>query len=886
MRWMEKLAMRVRMLFGRSRAGVRLDDELRFHLERQIAENVAAGMSAEEARRASLRSFGNPALLRDQARATWNWSSLESLWRDLRFGARSLRRSPSFAAIAILVMALGIGANVALFTVVRSVLLKPLPFKDPDHLQMLYEYGTNENDPPDYNVVAGGMYAEWKKQNHTFSSLALVAQSPAALSGANGQIPEKLDAANCSWELMSTLGVQPAMGRDFTAADDRWGANATVLLSWGLWKRRFGGDPGIVNRTIYIDAKPYTVIGVMPAWFAFPASTTQLWTPVYHEKPEKFMAYLFSHMFNVVGRLKPGVSAAQGAADLSLISRRAHDAHRDQPFIFMGASSRPLLEDMVGDIKRPLYVLLAATCCLLLIACLNVANLLVARAAARRRELAIRTALGGGWARLVRERLVESLLLSAAGGALGLLLAAVALAWLVKTRTEMSRVESVQIDGASAAFTVAVIVLCALFSGFIAAFSASDKRILNALHESTRSAAGSNPRAALRKVLVALEVGLSVVLLVGAGLLLASYERLRSADLGCATRNVLTMRIGLPGVRYKTPGPDPANFFDALLERVRALPGVEAAGIAQAIPGQGWWEDSGFSIVEHPPLAQGKDLDALQRWADPGYFSAMGIPILRGRTFNPHLRLADANEIVISQSFASRYFPGENPIGKHIKTQEKVFTVVGIVGDVRYVIGEKPDPMKYISYETGDENYATLVLRSHGDVEELAMPVQRMVSEMDHGLFFTDVLTMDQMLGKSTLDERFNVTLLAGFAGLALLLAAVGLFGVLSYLVAQRRGEIGIRIALGAQREQVLGTMLLDGLRPALVGLGLGLAASVEAARLIGNYADSMLYQTQALDPAVFAVVAGVLLLAAVLACVVPAWRASRLDPMQALRTE
>ena len=486
-------------------------------------------------------------------------------------------------------------------------------------------------------------------------------------------------------------------------ADDSPAANGTVLLSWGLWKRRFGGDPAILNQTIELDAQPYTVIGVMPAWFDFPAPSTQLWTPVYHDKPEDTMTSFSNHMFRVVGRLKPGVSAAQGVADLSIISQRIHNAHLNDPFVFRSAKSRPLLEHMVGEIKKPLYVLLEATCCLLLIACLNVANLLVARAAARRKELAIRTALGGGWLRLMRERLMECLLLSAGGGALGLLLAFAALQWLTRTRHDMSRVESIHIDGAVAAFTVGVIVLCALFSGLIAAFSTSDKRILSALHEASRSVSGGSARATLRKVLLTLEVGLTVILLIGAGLLLKSYERLRSADMGCITQNVITMHLGLPDARYATPA-QRANFYDTLLERVRALPGVDAAGFATVVPGQGFGSDRTFTIVEHPPLPQGSGLTALYRWADPKYFGAMGIPILRGRTFDGGKRLDAANEAVISQSFASQYFPDEDPLGKHLHVRGQDAVIVGIVGDTRYAIGETPRPVQYFPLDAGVEN--------------------------------------------------------------------------------------------------------------------------------------------------------------------------------------
>jgi len=859
---------------------VDLERELRSDLDLEEEEQRDRGLTPEEARHAALRAFGNPTLIREQTRAIWSWNWLESLARDLSLSLRTLRRTPGFTVIAILVMALGIGANVALFTVVRGILLKPLPFQDPDRLVMLYEAGLQEEDTAP-NVVAGGMYAEWKKENRSFSSLALAQSIRVGLSGSNGQLPEKLNSALFSWDLLRTLGVQPALGRDFMQSDDSPAANGTVLLSWGLWKRRFGGDPAILNQTIELDAQPYTVIGVMPAWFDFPSPSTQLLTPVYHDMPEEQMTAFNQHMFRVVGRLKRGVSAAQGVADLSIISQRIHNAHLNDPFVFRSAKSRPLLEHIVGEIKKPLYVLLGATCCLLLIACLNVANLLVARAAARRKELAIRTALGGGRLRLMRERLMECLLLSAGGGALGLLLAFAALQWLTRTRHDMNRVESIHIDGPVAAFTVGVIMLCALFSGLIAALSTSDKRILGALHEASRSVNGGSAQATLRKVLLSFEVGLTVILLIGAGLLLKSYERLRSADIGCLTQNVITMHLGIPDARYATPA-QRTNFYDALLERVRALPGVDAAGFATTVPGQGFGSDRTFTIVEHPPLPQGSGLTALYCWTDPKYFGAMGIPILRGRTFDGGKRLDAANEAVISQSFASQYFPGEDPLGKHLHVRGQDAVIVGIVGDTRYAIGETPRPVQYFPLDAGVETVGTLVIRSGHDLEQFALPVQRIVSEMDPDLPVSDILTMNQLLGKTTLNQSFNTTLLVAFASLSLVLAAVGLFGVMSYVAAQRTTEIGIRIALGAKREHVMRKMLLDGMRPAIFGLVLGLAASLEAGQLMRD----LLYQIKPLDPAVFAAVAATLLAVAVFACIVPAWRASRLDPMQALRAE
>jgi putative ABC transport system permease protein len=780
-------------------------------------------------------------------------------------------------------MALGIGANVTLFTVVRSVLLKPLPFADPDRLVMLYEYSVAGGGVSPYNVIAGGVFGEWKKQNTSFSDLALVGSTDYGLSAAGGQLPEKVHGAAASWDLLKTLGVRPAFGRDFNPADDSPEANGTALLSWSLWQRRFGGDPSIVNKTIDLNGQAYTVIGIMPSWFAFPDSTTQIWTPVYHDVPAIHMKALDTHNFQAVGRLLPGATMQSAIADLSLISHRLHEANLNNPFINGAANARPLLDSMVVNIKRSLYVLLAATACVLLIACLNVANLLVARAAARRKELAIRSALGGGRWRLLRERLMESFLLSAAGGAGGLAFAYGALAWLVHARQNLARVQSIHIDAVVTAFTVVVILLCALFSGLISAWSANDKQVLTTLHESSRGYSAGKSRSSLRKVLLSLEVGLTVVLLTGAGLLLRSYEKLRATDLGCTTQNVLTMRLMLPDTRYKTP-PTRANFYDTLLARVRGLPGVDAAGFVTAVPGQGYWGDWGFTIVEHPPLPLGKGIVALNRAADTGYFNAMGIPIIRGRSFDPNRRLDQANEVVISESFARQFFPGEDPLGKHIHVpvNHKTSVIVGIVGDIRYSIGEAPRPIQYYSLAEGKDGGGTLVIRSSHDVEQMALPVQRIIQDMDHDLPVSDILTMDQMLGKSTLDESFNTTLFAAFATLSLLLAAVGLFGVLSYIVTQRTSEIAIRIALGAQREHVLRKVMFDGLRPALFGLALGLAASAATVRLL----RSMLYETQPLDPTVFVAVTIMLLSVAALACIVPAWRASCLDPMQALRTE
>jgi predicted permease len=881
MRWFEQLRMRILMLFRRERAAIRLDDELSFHLDRQIAENIVAGMNQDEARYAALRTFGNPALLRDDARSTWNWNWLESLLRDLRYGFRTLRRTPGFAAITVTVIALGVGANVALFTIVRSVLLKPLPYTDPSSLVRLYEVSADGKFP--FNNNAPGVYSEWRKFNQSFSDLAIVGYAGFNLSGNGGQLPENVRAATFSWNLLPALGIQPALGRGFAAGEDQPSANPTVLLSWGLWKRRFGGDPAILNRTVLLDDKPYTVVGVMPPWFALPDPAIQLWVPIYYNEPADYMKSM-SHDFHVIGRLKPGVTLAQARSDLTVITRRIHDTNLSDPFVSVGANSKPLLESLVGDLKTPLYVLLAATGCLLLIACLNVANLLVARAAARRKELAIRTAMGGGRLCVLREQLIESLLLSIAGGIIGFLIATAVLHWFITTRHDMARAESIAIDWAVVAFALSLVVVFAAFVGLISAFSMRGDQPLTALQESSRSQSAGRGRVRLRAVLLTLEVSLTVVLLIGAGLLIKSYARLRSTDLGCLTRNVLKLDINLPQVRYKQPA-QVNDFLQTLLTRVRNMPGIDAAGfIFPVVPGDGYGGDSGFVVTEHPPLPQSKQQYAMHRWSDPGYFSAIGIPFLRGHTFTSDQQPGHATEVIISQSFARQYFPGEDPIGKHLNTLGKrTLEIIAVVGDTRIESGAPPEPMMYFPiYAVDDMNGASLVIRSGHDVTQFAMPIQRLVSQMDRDLPVSDILTLDEVIGRNIVDNSFEATLVTAFAGISLVLAAVGLFGVLSFIVAQRTSEIGIRIALGAQRNQLLEKVLADGLRPAVIGLVLGLAASAANVDLI----KSMLYQTDPIDPAVFALVAIALLFVALLACMLPAWRASRLDPMQALRTE
>lgn len=882
--------MSIQRFFHRRSEDADLAQELQAHIAHEADDNEGRGLPREEALRQACLKVGNPQTVRERV---WDWNTaglVEAVLRDLRYAARALRRSPGFTFVAILVMALGIGANTALFSIVNSVLLQPLPFQKPDRLVMLYEQSFDGKFP--FSLVAPGMFTEWQRQSRSFEQMAQVWTGDGFnLSGSGAQLPESISVAACSWNLFSTLGVAPVYGRAFLPDDDKLDASGTVILSWALWQRRFGGDRSIVGRSILLDEKPRTVIGIMPSWFSYPDTKTQLWLPIYPEAPHGFMQLLDTHMFHVVARLKHGITMSEALSDVSVIEKRLHDANPTK-IIGSAANIRPLLQDLVGDYQRPLMVLLGATFCVLFIACLNVANLLVARSAARRREVAIRSALGGSRGRLLREQIAESIVIAAGAGALGVAFAHVTLQWIVRTRPGMARADAIHLDGQALFFALAITMLSGAVAGLIAALPALNTNFALVLQETSRLHGGGQSRVRLRKLLLAGEVALTVVLLLAAGLLLKSYQRLRSVDLGCATENVLTMRMALPEARYKEPLQQ-VEFMQQLLTRVRALPGLDSAGLVTVLPGTGYGSFTLFTIKEHPPLPAGQFQFAMFRRADPGYFAAIGIPLLRGRTLMDSERLDNSTAVVISQDFVRKFFaPGEDPLGKHLtvsvgkRTQTQLYEpheyqIVGIVGDTRHSIAESMQPMMYLPIFQGAPDLS-LVLRSKQDPTSLAIPVQKIVAGLDSDLPVSDVLTMDQLIGRSTRDASFNATLVLAFAALSLLLAAIGLYGVLSYVVAQRTSEIGIRLALGSPREAVVRLMLLDGLKPACFGLALGLLGGIAASRLI----QGMLYAIKPLDPATFAGVAILLAFFACAACVVPAWRASRLDAMQALRAE
>jgi predicted permease len=886
MRLFERFHMALRMLFRRQSETARLNDELQFHLEQQVAENIDRGMSPEEAHSAALRRFGNPTLLRDQARSTWSWNWLEIAVRDIRYGARTLTRSPGFTIIAVLVMALGIGATTSLFTIVRAVLLKPLPFRDPGNLVMVYEHfrasiGNN------FNVVAPGDFRDWREKTHAFQDMAAWRTYGFNLTGEHSELAEVVQAAGGSSNLFPVLSVPMALGRGFTSDEDKPEAPHVVLLTWNLFQRRFAGDPSIIGKQIRLDTNAYTVVGVLPRWFDYPTQKVQLWVPYAQTFTPKQYDEHDGHQSYVIARLKPGITAAAATAQVGALQYQIHLANASSP-VAEDALFRPLIDDLVQNVKTPLIVLLCAVGCMLLIACLNVSNLLVARSATRRKEVAVRLALGGSRFTLIREQMIESLLICIAGGALGLALSSLATSWLAGHWQALPRAEAIHVDASVLAFSIGLVFLAALFAGLLPAISSTGRGVMASLQESSRSIGGSTSRTSLRKILLIAEIALTVILLVSAGLLFKSFLHLRTSDLGCATDHVLTVNYGLPEKQYNTREKVVA-FHEALLERVRHLPGVRAAALISTPPGAGYEGDYIFTIPESPSASFNMLNDAMYRTADPGYFATMQIPLISGRFFTSQERLTHDHYVIISKKLADQFFSGNTPIGKHLNLawdeKPESYEIIGVVGDTLYDVAKPIMATMYFPILSGIPHRtsgASIVVRTAGDPLLLSLPIQQQVSALDPALPVYDVLTMQQILGKSTASQSFSATLILAFAVLSLLLAAIGLYGVLSYLVTQRVTEIGIRIALGAQRSEVLRLVLLDGLRPVVIGLLIGLAGGAAAGGLI----RSVLYGTSPLDPAVFATMIGSLLLTAVIACAVPAIRASRIEPMQALRAE
>jgi predicted permease len=661
------------------------------------------------------------------------------------------------------------------------------------------------------------------------------------------------------------------------------------MLTWSVFERRFAGNAKLVGDQIHLDGKPYTVIGVLPSWFRYPDDSIQLWVPYKSDASPEMLQHHDWHGSHVVARLRPDVSLASAIAQVDAIQYQNHLQYPHDP-VAEDVVSRSLNEDLAGDAKKPLMLMFSAVGCVLLIGCLNVANLLVARGAARQKEVAIRSALGAQRATLIREQMAESVLICTASGVGGILLSLGATEWLAKTWKDLPTAQGIHLDGAVIAFACALMFATALIVGLLPALSTTGKSMLKALQTSARTGSSSVSRTALRKSLLTAEIGITVVLLLAAGLLLKSFMQLRAANMGCVVDNTLTLQYNLPGKKYDTPEKQNA-FNEALLARVRAMPGVHSAALGTTVPGTGYWGTDEFTVKEHPPLKTGEHLpDALTRWVDPGYFSALGMPLVSGRFFASDERVERSYEVIVSRELVRQYFAGEDPIGNHLHVPGRAhdgapnlvdWEIVGVVGDTLYQVGKEPKATMYFPILEGRSG-AMLAVHTAMDPLQFSMPLQKQIASLDPELPVSDVLTMNQIIGASLVNASLSATLVLAFAILSLILASVGMYGVLSYLTTQRTSELGIRMALGAQRDQLLQLVLMDGLRPALFGLGLGLVMSFAATRIF----QSMLFGTKPLDPVVLSGVIATLLAVAVLSCLVPAWRASRMNPTQALRTE
>ena len=880
-----RLWMRLRATIGSGDDDRDFGDELESILQMHIDDNLRRGMTLEEARRQAHIGLGGVEQVQQVARDRRGLPWLELSARDLRYAVRTLLRTPGFSAVAVLVMALGIGASVSLFTVIHAVLLRPLPFPQADRLVALY----SQDAVSSHNTVAPGDFYDWQNATHGFEQMAIWRWTGFNMSSSDGQLPEFLNAGTCSWKFFSTLGVNPVVGRSFTSADDNPDATRSAILSWSFFERRFNRNPAVLGNTVRLNGVLYTVVGVLPEWFQYPDPKIQLWVPWQVEIPRVIQLSHYDHIGYVVGRLEPGIQSMVAIQELNAVQHEIYARLNGSGPVKQGVSPTPLLEDLVGEVKTPLYVLLSAVVCLLMIASLNLSNLLVARSAARRREMAIRTALGSSRLCLIRQQLTESLVICLGGGVIGLLFANAGTRWLTTHWDGLPRAYSVHLDGMAVAFALGVTMTAGVLAGLVPAISAGYGNVLSALQENSRVIGGSASRTSMRKALLTGEVALTVVLLVAAGLLFRSFLRLRAVDLGCTTKNVLTMNYFLRGDKYSKPE-QIVNFDTELLEKVRHMPGVRAAGLTNVVPGDGYYGDHEFWVPEHPPQPLGEHHFAAYRTADPGYFSTLQIPLVRGRFFSENERLEHDKYAIVNQEFVRQSFPAEDPVGKHLRVawrtqQGENYEIIGVVGDTAYQIDFSVRPMMWfpiLSGIPGNSGDSVLVVRSATDVMSLATPIQKLIASLDPDLPVKNILTMEQIVGESTANSSFSAMLVLSFAGLSLLLAAVGLYGVLSYLVTQRTPEIAIRMALGAERTEVLRLMLRDGLRPAVVGLAIGMAASFAVTRLI----RSLLYGTSPVDATVFLLVTLTLLLSSTAACLVPAWRAARIDPMRALRSE
>jgi len=820
---------------------------------------------------------------------------MQNLLQELRYGVRTLNRSRGFAAAAILVLALGIGANTAIFSVVNSVLLRPLPFDQPNQLVQIWHVPPQKSFPGMKEfAVSAANYLDWARENHVFQKMAIYSWSSHNLTG-KGE-PQFVRARSVSSEFFPVLDAQPMMGRLFSRDEDQPGHNHVVILSESFWRHQFGADPTIIGQDISLDGAAYRVIGVMPTKSQFPiasdpADAAQLWTPLAMTDQER--AVRGEHHYLVIARLRPEVSLEQAQAEMDTISHRLEQAYPADDKGW-GAVVKPLREELVGDVRTPLLVLLGAVALVLLIACANVANLVLARIVSRQKEIAVRSALGASRLRLLRQLVCETVVLSFAGGALGLLVAHFGVKLIVAfLSAKLPRASAISVDGWVLAFTISVSLVAGMLAGLIPAGRLSAVNVSEALKQSGRSSSdGAGNRT--RNLLVVSEVALSLTLLVGAGLLIRSLWALRKVDPGLDPHNVVAIIPSISRTAFPQASQQIA-FYQELLDKVRTLPGVESAGAIDDLPLSGNGSNQPVQIEGHPVQAMADQPEVSVRLITPGYFHALHIPLLRGRDFGDQDSRDSVGAIVISQSLARRFWPNEDPVGKHLTLTfypEKTREIVGIVGDVkdRGLDALEPEAMLYmpLAQLTAPAMAAWrsfplwLVVRTHSDAAALTPSVINSMHQLSAELPVLDVTTMDDFISNSLSQQRFNMMLLAVFAAVALLLAAIGIYSVLAYMVRRRVREIGIRMALGAQISDVISMIISEGMKPTMIGVVIG----VGGALLLGRFISSLIYGVKASDWMTFTTVSLLLVSVSFLASIIPAYRATRVEPLSTLREE
>jgi putative ABC transport system permease protein len=807
---------------------------------------------------------------------------MDNLRQDIRYAFRRLLKSPAFTVVALLTLALGIGANTAIFSVVNAVLLKPLPYPEPQQIVGIYHLSEGTRA-----TMSGPNFTDVKKLATTLEDAGAYTRLRTILTG-RGE-PVRLDGAQVSASLFELLGVRPALGRTFRADENEPGKHRVAILSHGLWLQRFGGDRSVVGKTLLLDGVSHEIVGVMPEGFSFPAARS-IWTPL--EYTEDFTTEQRGAWYlQGVGRTKDGVSPEQAQAEIETIGRQLAKQYPDSNE-GVDITAMSLHEAMVGDIRRAFWVLLGAVGFVLLIACVNVANLLLARAAARENEIAVRTALGAGRGRLIRQLLTESIILAIVGGGLGLLLAVWGVEGLLALEPQgIPRLNEVRVDPNVVFFTMGLSLVTGLLFGLVPAFQSTRGGISATLKEGGRGALTSRGGSRMRTTLVIAEVALAVMLLAGAGLLIRSFSRLASVDPGFQVQPALTFELSLPESRYETEEHQIA-FFDQLMPKLQTLPGVQAAGAVISLPLSGSSIVLTFEIAGRPPVPPSQQPAMQVRVATPGYFQTIGIPLKRGRFFSDSDRWGSPQVVLITEAAAKQYFPNEDPIGKRItlgwgRGENKPRAggeVVGIIGDVKDAGLDEPDPPQiYLPYRQWPIGSMSFLLKTAVPPESVADPVRRTVYSMDGNLPVGNVRTLETLVARSISQPRFYMTLLTVFASVALALAAIGIFGVLSYAVAQRTREIGIRMALGAHQRTVVRLIVRDAMIMASVGVAIG---TVAAFLLTEWLVAKLLFNTSPYDPATFTIVAVALAAVSLAAAYVPARRATRVDPIVALRAE